>query len=346
MWNYPNATAVRPEISGQQVRIPFDQLVRRQPRPPAGRPNSITEASDAAAAYPPTGSQSATYNNLNQITNLSGQILTWDLNGNLASDGQRNYAWDVENRLVSITYPGQPGKQTTFTYDGLGRRRTISSTPPGGGSVTSTSYLWCDDAICQARNASNSAIRSYYGEGEYVPGTPAQTLYYGVDQVGSVRRVFASTSSAPAYGYDAYGVPLQATAPLTDFIYGGLFYNADSGLYLAKYRPYDPLAGRWLSRDPFGEDTDTAKNLYPYVGGNPVSRVDPTGQSAVEEPSTSQNDSSSIPQMCAGNDRDAAWAKCHASCAAQTVGRGLPDAFGAYRKCMRACMNSQGFFDY
>jgi|UPI000566943F hypothetical protein len=32
-----------------------------------------------------------------------------------------------------------------------------------------------------------------------------------VDQIGSVRRVFASTSSAPAYDYDPFGVPLQAT---------------------------------------------------------------------------------------------------------------------------------------
>jgi RHS repeat-associated protein len=111
-----------------------------------------------------------------------------------------------------------------------------------------------------------------------VPGTPAQAYYYGIDQIGSVRRVFASTSSAPAYGYDPYGTPLQATAPLTDFVYGGMFYNADSGLYLTKYRAYDPVTGRWLSRDPMGEISDVAANLYPYVGGNPVGATDPDGR--------------------------------------------------------------------
>jgi RHS repeat-associated protein len=110
-----------------------------------------------------------------------------------------------------------------------------------------------------------------------VPGTPNQPYYYGVDQIGSVRRAFASTSSAPAYSYDAYGVPLQATAPVTDFVYGGMFYNADSGLYLTNYRAYDPVAGRWLSRDPLGETADPSGNLYPYVGGNPVSYTDPLG---------------------------------------------------------------------
>jgi hypothetical protein len=44
-----------------------------------------------------------------------------------------------------------------------------------------------------------------------------------------VRRVFASAASAPAYSYDPYGNALQGTAPLTDFNYAGMFYNADSG---------------------------------------------------------------------------------------------------------------------
>jgi RHS repeat-associated protein len=178
--------------------------------------------------------------------------------------------------LVLIIYPGQPGKQTAFTYDGLDRRRTITSTPPGGGSAVTTAYLWCGEDICQSRDGSNTPIRSYYDEGEYVPGTPA-SLYYGIDQIGSVRRVFASTTSAPAYGYDPYGLPLQTTAPLTDFVYGGMFYNADSGLYLTNYRAYDPVAGRWLSRDPIGEVTDPEANLYAYVGGNPIALMDPSG---------------------------------------------------------------------
>ena len=239
---------------------------------------AITETSDATAVYPPAGSQTATYNNLNQLTNLSGQTLTYDAVGNLTSDGQRNYSWDAENRLVLITYPGQPGKQTAFTYDGLGRRRTITSTPPGGGSSITTAYLWCDEDICQARDGGNTPVRSYYDEGEYVPGTPAQTLYYGIDQIGSVRRVFASTTSAPAYRYDPYGVPLQGTVPTTDFVYAGMFFNADSGLYLTKYRAFDPLAGRWLSRDPIGELINPYPNLYDYANGNPLSYVDLDGR--------------------------------------------------------------------
>jgi RHS repeat-associated protein len=229
--------------------------------------NSITETSDSSAVYPSAGSQTATYNNLNQLTNLSGQALSFDANGNLLSDGLRNYTWDAENRLIGITYPSQPGKQTTFSYDGLSRRTAISSTPPGGGPTT-TSYLWCDARICQARNASDATTREYYAEGEFVPGSPGQPYYYGPDQIGSVRRVFASASSAPAYGYDPYGNALQATAPLTDFNYAGMFLNADSGLYLTQYRAYDPISGRWLSRDPIVDETRRPDPLIIDIGEN------------------------------------------------------------------------------
>jgi RHS repeat-associated protein len=178
---------------------------------------------------------------------------------------------------MGITYPAQPGKQTALAYDGLDRRAAITSTPAGGGSAVTTSYLWCGSQLCQARNATNSPTRGYYAEGELVPGMPAQSYYYGTDQLGSVRRVFTSTTSAPAYSYDPYGSALQATAPLTDFGYAGMFYNADSGLYLTQYRAYNPAIGRWLSRDPLGEKSDQAANLYAYVAENPISGSDPSG---------------------------------------------------------------------
>lgn len=238
---------------------------------------AASETSDTPTVYPSLSTQSATYNNLNQLVSLSGQAVTFDANGNITSDGTRNYTFDAENRLVGITYPSQPGKQTTFTYDGRGRRTAITSTPTGGGSSVAITYVWCGTRICQARNANNEILREYFLEGEFIPGSPAESFYYATDQIGSIRRVFESTSSAPAYSYDPFGNSLQATPLITDIGYAGMFYNADSGLYLTRYRAYDPVSGRWLSRDPIPATGALVANLYTYVGGNPISFTDRLG---------------------------------------------------------------------
>lgn len=63
-----------------------------------------------------------------------------------------------------------------------------------------------------------------------------------------------------------------------------MFYNADSGLYMTNYRAYDPTSGRWLSRDPLGEVTDPAGNLYPYAAGDPANATDVSGLSVHQRP--------------------------------------------------------------
>ncbi len=190
------------------------------------------------------------------------------------SDGQRVYTWDAEDRLVGITCLGQPSKVSTFGYDRLGRRIAITETPAGGGTPVTTRYLWCGDRLCQVRDGANAVTQEYYAEGEFVPG--GASAYYGVDQIGSVRRAFTSPTSAASYGYDLYGQSLGVT-PTTDMGFDGMFRHGPSGLYLTWFRAYDPGTGRWLSRDPLGEGTGRGGNLYPYVGGNPVGFRDTTG---------------------------------------------------------------------
>src|SRR6185503_5361489 len=52
------------------------------------------------------------------------------------------------------------------------------------------------------------------------------------------------------------------------------------GSYTARFRWYDPVLGRWLSRDPAGYKD--GMSLYAYVGGNPLLMVDPLGLSVYE----------------------------------------------------------------
>jgi RHS repeat-associated protein len=224
------------------------------------------------------GTTPATYNGVNELKALGGTAYGWDKDGNLAGDGVRSFAWDGENRLVGITYPS--GAMTEFLYDGLGRRVTDIETSAAG-TTTDTHYIWCGDTLCQSQNGNSAIVREYYPEGEYLPASGA-ALYYGPDQLGSARDVYATSpvmSMTEAWDYDPLGNPIATppSAPYPDFRYAGLFWHQQSGLDLSRSRVYDPAIGRWLSRDPLGEATDPSANLFRYADGNPISLKDPLG---------------------------------------------------------------------
>ncbi|WP_374090157.1 RHS repeat-associated core domain-containing protein [Methylomicrobium lacus] len=215
-----------------------------------------------------------TVNDLNQIITANTQAYSYDANGNVTDDGVRTYLWDAENRLLQVNLKTQPGVSYQFRYDGLGRRVAIITT---NGTTTETRYLWCGEKLCQSRTAIDTVSRHYYPEGEFSPPT-GTGLYYSPDHLGSVRDVLNIQTGAvvASYDYDTYGQPIQsAGTTATDLRYAGLFNLQAAGLYLANYRAYDPETGRWLSRDPIGEDGGV--NLYAYVNGNPVNLTDPRG---------------------------------------------------------------------
>jgi len=86
-------------------------------------------------------------------------------------------AWAGDNQLMSVAtqFIGPGNGATSFTYDGLGRRTSITETPTGG-TATTTNYVWCGDQLCQAQTSAGTVARAYYAEGEYVPGSPATSL--------------------------------------------------------------------------------------------------------------------------------------------------------------------------
>ena len=101
-------------------------------------------------------------------------LFSYDANGNLVSDDQHTYSWDAENRLIGIGYKAQPSKKTALTYDGLGRRTAITTT--NGSTASQTRYLWCGEALCQARNANDAVTRRYFSEGEEIPAAGTQLI--------------------------------------------------------------------------------------------------------------------------------------------------------------------------
>ncbi len=140
------------------------------------------------------GTSAASYNSLNQLTNLGGVAYGWDAAGNLAGYGPRSFAWDAENRLAGIGY-NVTGHQTAFAYDGRGRRAVIAETTAGG-TTTTTYQVWCGRRLCQSLDANGAVVRQYYPEGELIAASNT-AFYYGPDQLGTPRDVYATRLFVP-----------------------------------------------------------------------------------------------------------------------------------------------------
>jgi YD repeat-containing protein len=138
--------------------------VTSPPSPPATTTYAYgyDPADNVISIRDPSGTESATYNNINEITVFNRQNFVYDANGNLLDDGARTYRWDAENRLIAIEYRARPATTltTTFRYDGFGRRIAITET--GVPTTTETHYLWCGETICQARDVNDVVIQQVF----------------------------------------------------------------------------------------------------------------------------------------------------------------------------------------
>jgi RHS repeat-associated protein len=59
------------------------------------------------------------------------------------------------------------------------------------------------------------------------------------------------------------------------YLFQGQRLDPETGLYYFKNRYYDPVHGRFITRDPAG--MADGPNLYAFVNNNPVNNVDPLG---------------------------------------------------------------------
>ena len=109
-------------------------------------------------------------------------------------------------------------------------------------------------------------------------GAPYSYLYDGkgnvtalLDGVGNV---------AQTYQYDPFGVRMNAAGSVNQPIqFSTKPYDEKIGLSYYGFRFYAPALGRWLTRDPLGEEGGI--NLYGFVGNNSINYIDPYGDQAV-----------------------------------------------------------------
>jgi RHS repeat-associated protein len=235
----------------------------------------------------PSGSWS-----FNADDQVSGE--NYDQNGNVTAADGKTFTYDSENHLVTMA---GSGTSAIILYDGDGNRvaKTVGNT---------TTFYLVDDLnptgypqVVEELTGSAVTRQYTYGlqridENQQISGTWTPS-FYGYDGGGNVRQLTNTAGTVTdSYEYDAYGnsFTVSGTTP-NNYLYRGEQYDADLGLYYLRARYYNPLTGRFMSRDPNspgpfdsnGNPTDPkALHKYLYAGGDPINGIDPSGRDFVE----------------------------------------------------------------
>jgi RHS repeat-associated protein len=239
-------------------------------------------------------STSYTSNNLNQVTQttLGGNntAITYDANGNTIQQGNKTFGYNDADQLTSVVIPNQ--KKSEFVYDSDGRKRiskeyTWNAAANGGaGGWTQsdeTRFVYDGMDLVQERAADGTVKASYVRDGN-IGGVLSMTnadgtFTYHYDGSGNVVALTDANQNIVAqYSYDAFGNTLSASgaqAEKNPFRFSSKYYDGETGLYDYGYRHYDSSLGRWINRDPIGEEGGI--NLYGMVANNPINAVDPYG---------------------------------------------------------------------
>lgn len=233
-----------------------------------------------------TGTITGTYDAQDRLTSYGALNFTYTTNGELLTKsnptlGQTaSFTYDVLGNLKSATLPGG----TTVTYMIDGRNRRIGKSVNG---TLTTGWLYQNrlNPIAELDGAGNVVSRFVYGTKKNVPDYMIKggvTYRIISDHLGSPRVVVNMTTGTVAQrlDFDEFGNITADTVPgFQPFGFAGGLYDQHTGLTQFGARDYDAQVGRWVAKDPikfYGGDP----NLFGYVGGSPVSTIDPNGLGA------------------------------------------------------------------
>jgi RHS repeat-associated protein len=110
--------------------------------------------------------------------------------------------------------------------------------------------------------------------------------YIQPDHLGTPRVVIEASRNVPVWTWDAKGEVFGNTAPdqdpdrdgnpfVFDMRFPGQRYDSASGSNYNYFRDYESASGRYVQSDPVG--LLGGISTYAYVGGNPISNIDPDG---------------------------------------------------------------------
>jgi len=155
-----------------------------------------------------------------------------------------------------------------FVYDGWNLiKETVT------GDTNGTYYVWGLDLSQSMQGAGGIG-----GLVCRVSGTAVH--HYTYDANGNVGQLVDEDGAIVArYEYDPFGNEIRAEgddAQNNPFRFSTKYLDAETGLYYYGFRYYSAEIGRWISRDPIGEDGGL--NLMAFVQNNPANGVDSLGR--------------------------------------------------------------------
>jgi RHS repeat-associated protein len=286
--NAPAFTATGTPISAEQISYGYDPGWNLNTRTINGSPQSFP------------------VNDRNQNTGTPYGTPVYDGNGNMTQRGDHRFEYNAENQLIRLyqDYMGTLWKRFDFVYDGLGRKKRTIEYSWSLGSwnyMTETRYVYDGRRVIQERNSSNVPTVAYSrgldlgqsleGAGGiggllarshgYSGGSWGTHNYYHADGGGNITALVNSSQTIVAsYKYDSFGRTLSLSGTMATanvYRFSSKEIEPNTGYYDYGFRFYDPLAQRWVNRDPIGEAGGI--NLYGFAGNVPVNCVDPFGLS-------------------------------------------------------------------
>jgi len=227
----------------------------------------------ATDILPTATTQPATFDLNDRKTSFNGQVLTYDANGNLTSDGTNTYMWNARDQLIQISQGGSA--QLSFSYDALGRR--INKTVQG----TATQFLYDGKNVVQETqgNTINPILAGLGVDERFARNDVTGRTYFLTDLLNNTVALTDSNGALKQqYSYDPYGNVSQSdtvTGFTNPYQYIGREVDA-VGLYYYRARYYSSMLGGFISEDPIAFGGDQL-SFYAYVNGNPINLTDNFG---------------------------------------------------------------------
>ncbi|MBQ3133559.1 MAG: DNRLRE domain-containing protein [Clostridia bacterium] len=227
-----------------------------------------TEAGSTLSS--PTGT--ITYDEIGNPVSYLGATLGWQ-------NGRQLSSYSKGNTAVAYTYDDN-GMRTSKTVNGV-----------------KSEYLYIDGQLHgEIRDGRHihysydsygnlSAIKYYYNADD---DTRYVGYYVATNARGDVVGIYNPEGAmVVSYEYDAWGNLINMTdttsvgiGTVNPIRYRGYFYDAETGLYYASSRYYDPQIGRFINADNQISGVGGSilgNNMFTYCMNNPVNMSDPTG---------------------------------------------------------------------